>query len=71
MPDTLHEIVTSVKVKRKKPIHKKDYQSNKWHPEEVNLLLKLLNVYGTDFGMVSLHMKKTRDQIKRKYILLG
>lgn len=33
-------------------------------------MLKLLGVYGTDFGMIALHMKKSRDQIKRKFVML-
>lgn len=32
--------------------------------------MTLLEIYGTDFGMIALHMKKTRDQIKRKYVML-
>lgn len=31
----------------------------------------LCNAYGTDFGMIALHMKKTRDQVKRKYVMLS
>jgi hypothetical protein len=33
-------------------------------------MLKLINVYGTDFSIISMHLNKSRDQIKRKYNLL-
>lgn len=34
------------------------------------MLLKLINLYGTDFSMIAYRMKKSRDQIKRKYTIL-
>lgn len=34
------------------------------------MLLKLINIHGTDFSLIALRMRKTRDQIKRKYTIL-
>ena len=30
----------------------------------------MLKIYGTDFQIISIKMKKTRDQVKRKYKVL-
>ena len=68
--DTLHCLMAHVKLKRRKPISKPQDLSRKWQPQEIETMLRLLNLHGTDFGLIALQMDKTRDQIKRKYILL-
>ena len=47
----------------------RNYTSNKtaWNKKETLELIKLVNVYGSDFSMIAEHMSKTRDQIKRRF----
>ena len=41
-----------------------------WSKAEVNSLVGLLKLYGSDFTMIATKMDKTRDQIKRKFKVL-
>lgn len=69
--DTLVDLVDEIALRSKKrrgvACHR---PTNKWSRAEVDILLKLINLYGTDFSMIAFRMRKSRDQIKRKYTVL-
>lgn len=55
--------ITSSSFRRKKAQTK-----IQWSEEENKMFYEGLSVFGTDFGMISIHMKtKTRDQIRNKF----
>lgn len=69
--NTLFDIVDEISLKTKqRRCGQSSKPTNKWSRAEIDTLLKLINIYGTDFSLVALRMHKTRDQIKRKYTIL-
>lgn len=69
--NTLLELVDEISLKAKKRRYNPSLKpTNKWSRAEIEMLLKLINIHGTDFSLIALRMRKTRDQIKRKYTIL-
>ena len=54
------------KVKKIRKVAKYN-QKAAWNRAETEQLKKLINVYGSDFSLIAQFMKKTRDQIKRRF----